>query len=748
MILVYIINELSYDRYNENADRTYRITRVFYADNGSTSFNLGALAPAFGPLLQNDFPDIEKMTRLFSSGGTFKYGENVFNENNAYYADPYLFDVFTINTITGNPKKALSEPYSVMLNEEMAKKYFGNEDPMNKVIRFSNQYDMKVTGVYKSFPNASHVHPDILISFATLNDSSIYGKEALATSFGNNSFYTYILLSENYPVEKLQASFPHFIDEHLDAVYKNAGTPSKRTALVLQPLTAIHLHSHLDSELEVNGDISRVYIFSAIALFILLIAAINYMNLSTARSSLRAREIGVRKVVGAQRSQLILQFIGESVLLTIIAMVLALLLTWIFIPSLNKLSGQHLLISNLIDAKILIALVLLPLVTGVVSGIYPAVFLSSFQPVIVLKGLFSFSTSRINFRKALVVVQFCISIILIIGTVIIFQQLRFIQNTSLGYNKDELATMFYYFQGDDAYQAFRNEMLQSPSIKDVTRSSRIPSGSLLDDLGARVSSGDSLVLTSAELKFVTTDYEFFRTYDIQMLAGRGFSRDFGTDTSSYIINAAAVNMLGWNTAENAIGKAIVYGGVKGNVIGVTNDFHFESMHEQIVPMIFFLPNRMNYSNWVSVKMGGNDLHASIDHLDKSWKKFLPEVPLDYTFLDERIVDLYQADQRERTIFTIFSCIAIFIACLGLLGLSVFTISQRIKEIGIRKILGASLNNIVTLLSKDFLLLVLISAVIALPIAWWIMNQWLNEFAYRIQISWWVFAVATIIALIV
>ncbi|HUM48226.1 MAG TPA: ABC transporter permease, partial [Chitinophagales bacterium] len=351
LILVYIVNELSYDRYNKNADRTYRITRAFYSDNGSLAFNLGALAPAFGPLLQNDFPDIEKMTRLYSTGGTFKYEDNNFNENNAYFADPYLFDVFTINTVKGNPQKALSEPYSLMMTEEIAKKYFGNDDPLNKVIRLNNQYDMKVTGVYKSFPNASHVHPDILISFATLNDSTIYGAKTLATSFSNNSFFTYILLSENYPVEKLQASLPQFIDRHLGDVYES--TPSKRTALNLQRLTDIHLYSHLDSELEVNGDISRVYIFSAIALFILLIAAINYMNLSTARSSLRAREIGVRKVVGAQRSQLIIQFIGESVLLTFMAMIFALLMAWILIPSLSHLSGQQLSLSNLFNWKMM-----------------------------------------------------------------------------------------------------------------------------------------------------------------------------------------------------------------------------------------------------------------------------------------------------------------------------------------------------------------------------------------------------------
>jgi len=749
LILVYIVNELSYDRFNEKADRIYRVTRSFYSVNGTLAFNLAAVAPPFTPLIRNDFPDIEKITRIIPYGGTFKYNENVFNELNDFFADSNFFDVFTVNVLRGNPKKALSDPFSVMLTEETAKRYFGNEDPMNKVIRWNNQYDFKVTGIYKSLPTTSHFHPDLLMTMSTMNDSSVYGANALATNYGNNSFYTYLLLPPNYPVEKIEAGLPKLVNENMASQYKGvSGKPWQYTHLVMQPLTSIHLYSHLDSEIEPNGDISRVYIFSAIALLILLIAGINYMNLSTARSSLRAREIGVRKVVGAQRPQLITQFLSESVLLTLIAMFLAVVLTWIFIPSLNHLSGQQLSIASVLQGKILVGLLLLPFVVGILAGIYPALFLSSFQPVIVLKGLFAAASNRINFRKVLVVVQFSISIILIIGTVIVFQQLQFIQNTPLGFNKDQVATMSYVFTDDDHYNAFRNELMQDPSIKDVARSSRIPSGRLLDGMGARTYVGDSLIPTTESIKMVTTDYDFFNTYGIKFSSGRPFSRDYGTDTSSWILNEAAVKMLGW-TADNAIGKEILYGGRKGFVVGVTNDFHFESMHQKIVPVIFlFPPPQQQFFGNISVKMSSTNLSASVDHLQKVWKKYLPEVPIDNTFLDERINQLYIADQQQRTIFTIFSCIAIFIACLGLLGLSAFTISQRVKEIGIRKVLGASLNNIVTLLSKDFMLLVIVAAVIALPVGWWVMNHWLDEFAYRIQINWWVFVVATFIALLV
>lgn len=749
LILIYILNELSYDRTNEKADRIYRVSRSFYSDNGSLAFNLGGIAPAFAPFLITDFPQIEKLTRILPAGGTFKYQENLFNENNDFFADPNLFDVFTIHVVHGNPATSLTDPYSVMLTEETAKKYFGSDDPMNKVIRWNSQYDFKVTGIYKSFPTASHLHPDMLISFSTLNDSTIYGAQNLATSFSNNSFFTYLLLPEKYDAQKLEAALPAFIDNRLASEYKDRPHASVLTQLHLQPLTSIHLYSHLDEEVEANGDITRVYIFAAIAVFILLIAGINYMNLSTARSSLRAREIGVRKVIGAQKKQLVTQFLSESVLLTAISMMLAVLFAGLFLPSLNRVSEQHLSLSSLAEGKVLVTIILLPFIVGILAGLYPALFLSSFQPVVVLKGLFASSGSKFNFRKILVVVQFSISIFLIIGTVIIFQQLRYIQNAPLGFNKDEVATMFYSFTKNEEYEAFRSELLQIPSIKEVTRSSRIPSGRLLDGMGAKTYSGDSLVPTSAAIKFVATDYNFFTAYSINFLAGRAFSRDFSTDTSSFIINDAAAKMLGWQSPENAIGKQIVYGGTKGSVIGVTADFHFESMHEKIVPLLFFLPKpQQSFYNWISVKLSSNQMSASVDQLKKTWQKYLPEVPLDYTFLDERINQLYIADQQQRTIFTIFSCLAIFIACLGLLGLSAFTISQRVKEIGIRKVLGASLNNIVTLLSKDFLLLVVIASVIALPMGWWAMTNWLNEFAYRIQISWWVFLLATVFALLV
>jgi len=749
LILVYIVNELSYDRYNEKVDQIYRVTRSFYSVSGTLAFNLASVAPPFATLIRNDFPDIEKVVRIIPYGGTFKYDEKIFNEQNDFFADSNLFDVFTFHVLRGNPKKALSEPFSVLLSEETAIRYFGNEDPMNKVLRWNSQYDFKVTGIYESLPATSHFHPDMLMSFTTLNDSSIYGTNALATNFGNNSFFTYLLLPPNYPASRIESGFPHLIDENMASEYKGvSGKPSQYTKLSLQPLKSIHLYSHLDGEIEPNGDISRVYIFSAIALLILLIAGINYMNLSTARSSLRAREIGVRKVIGAQRSQLIVQFLSESVLLTLLAMSVAVVLTLIFIPSLRLLSGQQLSLTGILQGKVLIGLLVLPFIVGILSGIYPALFLSAFQPVIVLKGLFAAASNKINFRKILVVVQFSISIILIIGTVIVFQQLRFIQDTPLGFDKDQVATMTYVFNNESQYNSFRNELLQTPSIKDVARSSRIPSGRLLDGMGARVLVGDSMVPTTESIKMLTTDYDFFNTYGIEFATGRAFSREFGTDTSSYILNEAAVKMLGW-TAENAIGKEIIYGGTKGLVIGIAKDFHFESMHQRIVPLIFLHPPPTQpYYGFISVKMNTSNLSASIAQLENIWKKYLPEVPIDNTFLDDRINKLYAADQQQRTIFTIFSCIAIFIACLGLLGLSAFTISQRVKEIGIRKVLGASLNNIVTLLSKDFLMLVIIAALIALPVGWWAMNHWLNEFAYRISIQWWVFVAAMIIAVLV
>jgi putative ABC transport system permease protein len=749
LILAYILHETSYDKYNEKADRIYRVTRSFNNGDGVVSLHLGTVAPPFGPLLKNEFPDIEKMTRMLQNGSTLlKYKEKNFAENNVYFADENMMDMFTVKTLKGNASKALTEPYSVMLTEEMAKKYFGEEDPMDKSIRLNNQFDCKVTGVYKAFPTNSHIHPEILLSFNTLRDSTIYGEERLRTNFGNNSFFTYLLLPKNYPAASMEAQFPNFLDTrvHLE------GTPSTYkastgTKLYLQKLTDIHLRSHLDAEAEENGDIKRVYIFSAIALFILLIACINYMNLSTARSALRAREIGVRKAIGAEKKELVTQFLSESVIVAWAASLLALLLTSLLLPWLNKLSGQELSLGILLQPKIVIAIVLVPFVVGIVSGIYPAVFMSSFQPVKVLKGTFKIGGSSISFRKVLVITQFGISIILIICTAIVFQQLNFMRNTNLGYNKEHIVTIDYPESITNSYETFRNELLQNNGIKDAARSSRIPTGRLLDNAGASTVSGDSLVPVASDIKFLAADYDFVSTYGIKMKAGRNFSRAFGTDTAGFLLNEAAVAMLGWKDAAKAVGMAFKYGDIRGHIIGVMGDFNFESMHQKIVPMILVLPKASDggYYNRLSIKVAGKNVANEVAAIEKVWRKYEPETPFIYTFLDERFDRLYASEQKQATLFTTFACIAILIACLGLFGLSAFAISQRIKEIGIRKVLGASTNSIVKLLSKDFLILVSIAAVISFPIAWYAMHNWLENFAYRIDIAWWIFVLAAVIS---
>src|ERR1022692_2509230 len=564
LILAFILNELSYDKYNVHANRIYRVTRTFNNQDGTISLRLSTIAPAFGPYLTNDFPEIQKMTRILDNGITLiHYKEKLFNENDVYFADENLFDLFTQKVIAGNPKTALADPLSVMLTEGMAKKYFGNEEPMNKMLRFNNQFNLKVTGIYKDFPANSHMHPGMLISFSTLNDTAVYGAENLRTSWGNNSFFTYLLMPENYPVKNMIAQFPSFIDKHMDHKDYNGLNPSKFTSLGLQKLTDIHLYSHTDYEAEPNGDITRVYIFSVIALFILLIACINYMNLSTARSALRAREIGIRKVIGARRRELIFQFLSESVLICWVALIVALLLAWLALPWLDKISGQQIRFSSLLKWQITIPLLLTPFIVGILSGIYPALFMSSFQPIKTLKGLFK-ASGGISFRKVLVVAQFAISIVLIITTAVVFQQLHFMQKKSLGFDKERMLIISYSTDVSKQYDALRTELLRNTSFKNVARSSRIPSGRLLDDMGAYTLSGDSMRPSNTDIKYVAVDYDFIPTYNIPLLAGRNFSREYGTDTASFVLNESAIKALGWKTAQNAVGKDFKYGNQKGH----------------------------------------------------------------------------------------------------------------------------------------------------------------------------------------
>ncbi len=476
-----------------------------------------------------------------------------------------------------------------------------------------------------------------------------------------------------------------------------------------------------------------------------------FVSITEDLSNPLAKEIGIRKVIGARKKELIFQFLGESVLISWAAILLALLCLYSTLPWLNKISGQQLSVSLLMKWQILLPIFLTPFVVGILSGIYPALFMSSFQPVQTLKGLFKVRGSSISFRKVLVIAQFAISIVLIITTIIVFQQLRYMQETSLGYDKEHVITLPYYNSINPQYEAFRNELMQNSGVKDVARSSRIPTGRLLDANGASASTGNSLRPVTADIKFLAADYDFIPTYGIQLVAGRNFSRAYGMDTTNFILNEASINAIGWKSPQDAVGKDFQYGGRNGHVIGVIKDFHFESLRQKIVPIVLVNPPVSpadSRFNKLSIKVTGNNIPSALASVEKTWKKFLPEIPYQYSFLDEKFTELYQSEQRQGTIFTVFACIAIFIACLGLFGLSAFAITQRVKEIGVRKVLGANVSSIVTLLSKDFLQLVLIAAIIAFPIAWYAMSHWLRDFAYRVNIHWWVFVLAAILALIV
>ncbi len=752
VILSYIINERSYDKFNTHANDIRRVTRIFYSGKNMESLHLSAIAPPFGPLLQNAFPDIKKITRVLPIGTTaFRYNDKLFNEQAGVFADENFFDFFTIPIVKGDPNNALKEPYSIMLSEAMAKKYFSDADPINKGLLLDNVYmgkikhDFKVTGVFKAFPANSHLHPEILMSFNTLKDPAIFGTQGLENDFGGNNFFTYLLFPKGYNTDRIESQLPDFLDKYVH-LGGNAKT-HEGTKLTFEKLTDIHLHSHLDDEFEQNGDIKRVYIFSAIALFILLIACINYMNLSTARSVLRAKEIGIRKVIGAQRKEIIGQFLSESVLITWFALVLAMAATAALLPVINNLASTNLTLNSLLQWGILVPILLLPFIVGLISGIYPAIFMSSFLPVKVLKGIIKTGSGGVSFRKALVVLQFSISIILIVATTVVYRQLQYIQKTDLGFNKDAILTMGYNGQLTPQYDAFKADLLKNTAIKEVARSSRIPSGRLLDFQGGSILVDGVMKPIKGDLKSISTDYGFIPTYGMKIAAGRNFSKAFSTDTNNFIINEAAVTSFGFKNPQKAIGNAITYGGVNGQIIGVVKDFHFESLHQGISPLLFRLPANNGY-HIMSVKVNSRNVQAAISSLQVAWHKYLPDTPFEFTFLDDKFRQLYNSEQQQGSLFTIFSCVAIFIASLGLFGLSAFTITQRVKEIGVRKVLGASVQQIVLELSKDFLLLVLISAVIAIPVSGWSMHEWLADFAFHTDMSWWIFAAAGMMALII
>lgn len=740
LLYLFIKDELSYDRYHTHADRIYRLNRTFISNDGTPSLRLGHVAPPFGPLVSQDFPQVEESVRMFGTSALVRRGDVIFKEENVYAAEESIFKVFDFRLLKGNPTHALTEPFSVVLSRPMAEKYFGGEDPVGQVLRLDNQIDYKVTGVFEPFPLQSSFHPWFMVSFSSLYDERVYGAERLRSDWGNNSFTQFLLLAPGTDPAALEKEFPAFQNRHM---WPDA---SSFSVLSLTPLTDIHLHSHLDSEMEANSDIRYVYYFSAIAFFILLIACINYMNLTTARASRRTREIGFKKVLGVSRQQLIRQFLGESLMFTMLALVLGLAFSYLLLPYLNRFTGKDLTLLSLVSAQNLAAVLLFTVLVAVLSGSYPAFYLTSFLPANILKGQLKSGMKNGRARQALVVVQFSMTVLLIGCTVVVYQQLKYMQHYDLGYSRDQVISLR---QGNTSsgFQTISNDLLTDSRVVEVGRSSRRPTGRLLDSQDAKVKRGDSLVPAEIDVKYLTVDEHFIPVYQIGMAAGRNFSDRFPTDLSGgFILNETAAAMLGWKEPEEAIGNSFVYGGVNGTIIGVTKDYHFESLHQRIPPMVM----RMNQDNlrWISLRIKGIDVPATIQHLESVWRKHYPDQPFSYEFLDSRYEQLYALERTQQTLLGVFSGLAILISCLGLLGLSVYLAELRVKEIGIRKVVGASTGNIIQLLSVSYLKPVLLAIILATPATWIVMNNWLQDFAYRTEIQWWVFVVAGLAAMLI
>jgi putative ABC transport system permease protein len=740
LIYLYVQNELSYDRYNTKADRIYRITSNVKQPTKDETF--APTSPIMSLRVKESFPEVEQMVRFQYSARQLSYNDRKFPEAKLVFADSTMFDVFTFPLTAGDAKNALKEPYSVVLTETAAKRYFGNEDAYGKTLKMSDTINLKVTGVMKDIPRNSHITFDCITSRSTIQDMSKGDTTFMSNSemnwFNCNS-YGYFVLKEGTDVKVLESKVNALFDREQADLKKNIGMSMNAR---LQKLTDIHLHSDLTHDVpdSKNGDITYVYIFSATALLILLIACCNFINLSTARSLNRSKEIGLRKVIGAMRSQLIAQFLGESVLFSVIASVLSIIFVLLSIPLFNSFLATDLSF----NLSLIWIYLLIILSVGFLSGLYPALLMSSFAPIKSLKGKITHGIADLIFRKGLVVFQFSIAIILIIGTTLILNQLSFIQNAKIGMNKEQVVSISLKGADKDKGEVFLKELSRNPKVVSATLNGfsfkGIPNITLLPDGFA------DNEMTASHVFGV--DENFLKTMQIDLVAGRDFSKDFPTDVNeAFIVNEAAVKEFKWKTPREALGKRIQWGmGKDGKVIGVIKDFNFASMHEDVKPLIITI-----YKPWfkfVTLRLKTDKLSATMKELESDFKKISTAGGFEYAFLEDDFNSLYKAEQNMRAVLGAFSLLAIIVACLGLFGLAAFTIKQRFREIGIRKVLGSSSRDIVRLLSKDFLKLVLISIVIASPIAWYGGYKWLQDFAYKTSISWWIFVAAGAIALLI
>ncbi|MEO8413002.1 MAG: ABC transporter permease [Ginsengibacter sp.] len=739
LITLNVADELSYDRYNTNADRIVRVAQHASWDGGN--LNIALTSAPFAPALKATYPEIESTVRIDpEGGGIITYQDKKIKADDIIFADNSLLKIFTYHFLYGNAATALTNPKSIVITEGLAGKIFGSTDnAINQTIYFDNTDACTVTGVIQDIPGNSH-----------LRFSGVRPLPANYTeNWQNSHLYTYLLLKNAANYKQLENKLPDFAAK---TIQKEMGVKDYR--MELQPLTSIHLHSNLGYEISANGSISRVYIFIAIALLILIIAIINYMNLSTARSSSRIREIGVRKAIGSGRGHLAGMFISEAVVVTMIAATMATVLVNFALPFFNQLSGKQVTIWRFGMANTLILLAGFSLLTGVISGIYPSLFLSRFKTIPALKGELGNVAGNIAFRKSLVVFQFVITVIMIVGSVTIYRQLQYALHTDIGFNKDQVLT-FHINDRNVRSQvpALKTQLLQSPLITGVAAAGNPIGNNDLGSSGYRFEKNDGVVSDNSKMvQQLMTDADYLQTMEIKIIQGRNFSEAIPSDRiNAAVVNETMVHELGW---KEPIGKQLFKEGNKDEetiplkVIGVVKDFHTYSLQHKVESLVMIMPPNAKEKDNLYVKIAKGKIPEGLAYIKKIYALFDKTDPVEYHFLDENFAKQYASEEKQGQMAFIFSLLAIMIACLGLFGLAAFSAQQRTKEIGIRKVLGASVTDIVQILSTDFLKLVLIATIMAIPISWIVMNKWLMDFAYRITMSWWVFVIAGITALLI
>lgn len=738
LIGLYVGDELSYDRSFTNADRIYRIAQYASWEGGSMNFALNP--PPLGPAITEKFPEVEAVVRIDAEGGgVIKFNEQAFKENSIFFADKSFFKIFDYTFLSGDAASALSQPNSTVITESLAKKIFGNAaQALNQTIFFDDSEPAKITGVIKDVPQNSHLQfRGIRSMYVVSNDQN---------TWQNFYMYNYILLKKGTDVNAFEKKLNAY---GMQTIAKDMGITDYR--MELQPVSSIHLHSNLQYELSANSSMSRVYIFIAIGILILLIALINYMNLSTARSAVRVKEIGIRKVIGSSRSNLAGLFITEALLVTFIAAFIAVFLVEAGMPFFNKISGKHLNIWRFGTYYTIGFMLVFALLAGVISGSYPALFLSRFKMIPSLKGQLGNMQTSALLRKSLVVFQFVIAVFLISGSFIIYKQMQYVNNKDLGFNKAQVLTFHIdNMKVRNEIPALKNALLQSPLIEDVAVAGNAIGDSYLGGHDFAFEKNGVMQSSSVMAKQLYVDNDFLKTMNIQLLQGRNFSKDMQTDQyGTMLINETLMKQLGYT---NAVGKKSEYrinqfsDMSRRNIIGVVKDFHFSSLQHKIEPMVLMLPPAANEQDNLYVKIAKGKIAEGLDYLKSTYAKFDRQNTADFTFLDESFAKQYAAEQKQEQLSFVFTMLAFIIACLGLTGLVMFTVSQRIKEIGIRKVLGASVGSVTMMLGKSFMQLVLIATVIAIPVAWFAMHQWLQDFAYRIEIKWWMFLIPGLIAI--